>query len=99
MGAFTRYVALLHPVPGVAADESAIRAHVVWLRSLQSVGLLELAGPFVDGSGGMVILRVETAEQAAEIAAADPFVQRGLRRLELRPWELSCEENNHMGMG
>lgn len=99
MSEFTRYVALLHPVPGVTADTAAIRAHVAWLRSLQAAGSLELAGPFADGSGGMVILRAETAVQAEAIARSDPFVQSGLRRLDLRAWELSCEENNHMGMG
>lgn len=99
MSEFTRYVAFLHPVPGRTADIEAIRAHVAWLRSLQAAGALELAGPFADGSGGMVILRAETAAEAETIARSDPFVRSGLRRLELRVWELSCEENNHMGMG
>ena len=99
MGEFTRYVALLHPVPGVTTDIAAIRAHVAWLRSQQVAGSLELAVPFADGSGGMVILRAETAAQAEAMARSDPFVRSGLRRLELRAWDLSCEENNHMGMG
>lgn len=99
MSEFTRYVAFLHPVPGMTADIAAIRAHVAWLRSLQAAGSLELAGPFADGSGGMVILSAETATEAETIARSDPFVRSGLRRLELRVWELSCEENNHMGMG
>ena len=97
--AFTRYVALLHPIPGMTTDIAAIRAHVAWLRSLQAAGSLELAGPFADGSGGMVILRADTAAEAEAIARSDPFVRSGLRRLDLRVWELSCEENNHMGMG
>ncbi|WP_374373427.1 YciI family protein [Tabrizicola sp.] len=97
--AFTRYVALLHPVPGLTADIPAIRAHVAWLRSLQAAGSLELADPFADGSGGMVILRAESAAEAEALARSDPFIRLGLRRLELRVWELSCEGNNHMGMG
>ena len=99
MSEFTRYVALLHPVPGRVTDIAAIRAHVAWLRSLQAAGSLELAGPFADGSGGMVILRAETAAEAETIAGSDPFVRSGLRRLELKVWDLSCEDNNHMGMG
>ena len=66
--AFTRYVALLHPVPGLTADIPAIRAHVAWLRSLQAAGSLDLAGPFADGSGGMVILRAESAAEAVSYA-------------------------------
>ncbi|MGB4826629.1 MAG: YciI family protein [Paracoccaceae bacterium] len=99
MSAFTRYVAFLHPVAGVTTDEVAIRAHVAWLRTLDAAGQLELAGPFGDGSGGMVILRAESEAQARALALADPYVKGGLRRLDLRPWELSCEANNHMGMG
>ncbi len=82
--ACTRCVALLHPVPGVTTDIAAIRAHVARSRSLQAAGSLELAGPFADGSGGMVILCAEAAAEAKAIARTDPFIRLGLRRLELR---------------
>ena len=97
--ACTRCVALLHPVPGVTTDIAAIRAHVARSRSLQAAGSLELAGPFADGSGGMVILCAEAAAEAKAIARTDSFIRLGLRWLELRVRELSCEENNHMGRG
>ena len=66
------------------------------LQALEDAGQLELCGPF-DGGGGMVVLRVDTLEQAEAIAQADPFVARGVRSYRLRAWRLSCAENDHMG--
>jgi uncharacterized protein YciI len=96
----TRYVAVLHlpfPIPALTPED--IRAHVTWLKTLEDQGRLELAGPFADGRGGMVIFRADNLAEAQALAASDPFVERGLRRLELREWYLSRAENRHMGMG
>ncbi len=94
-----RFVVLLHPVPGTERDEPLIRRHVQFLKSITASGELELAGPFVDGEGGMLILKVEYPEQAEEIAQRDPFVTEGTARPEIRAWRLSNEDNNHLGMG
>jgi len=47
----------------------------------------------------MIVLRAASFEEAKQIAADDPFVREGVRSFQVRSWELSCEENNHMGMG
>mgnify|MGYP001600570339 CR=1 FL=1 len=52
-----------------------------------------------DWEGGMVIVKAEDKEQAIAIAKADLFVELGTRRYEGRTWRLSCEENNHLGVG
>lgn len=75
-----------------------VLAHVHHLQALESRGLLVLAGPFEDGSGGLLIIRATDARQAQEVAHADPFVARGLRRVRVRPWDLSCQDNGHMGL-
>ena len=46
-----------------------------------------------------MILKACSSEDAIEIAESDPFVKEGYETHELRKWEISCEENNHMGMG
>ncbi len=94
-----RFVVLLHPVEGRERDEPLIRRHVGFLKQLESAGQLDLAGPFVDGSGGMLVLKVEYPEQAEEIAGRDPFVVEGVARPEIRAWRLSNADNNHLGMG
>jgi flavin reductase (DIM6/NTAB) family NADH-FMN oxidoreductase RutF/uncharacterized protein YciI len=96
---FTRYVILLTPRPGVALTEPLIRAHVAHLRQLDAAGRLVLCGPFGDGSGGMVIIRAGSLDEARAIAAADPFVAAEAEDFTVRPWHLSCDANNHMGFG
>ena len=97
---FRRYVITLVRDPEVRRDDSVVRAHVAFLRELDAQGKLELAGPFEDGRGGMYILRVGSDQEARTIAESDPFVQTGLSKsFEARAWILSCEENNHQGMG
>ena len=95
----TRWVYLLtHQFPSLFTKE-LVRAHVAHLKKLEEQGLLELCGPFPEHGGGIVILRNVTKEQAAEIAEADPFVSSGAETFELRKLEVSCRENNHLGMG
>ena len=96
---YTRYVVHLVRVQEAARDEALVRAHVAYLKGLEARGLLELAGPFADGGGGMLVLRAGSREEAEELVAEDPFVLTGSSRPEVRAWILSCGENNHLGMG
>lgn len=94
---FMRYVILLKPVEPLT--EPLIRAHVAHLRQLDAAGRLVLCGPFEDGTGGMVVIRAGSVEEARAIAMTDPFVASGAETCEVHPWHLSCEANNHMGFG
>ncbi|MEF2967663.1 YciI family protein [Paenibacillus sp. M1] len=94
-----RYVILLSVIPGKEMSEELIRAHVGHLKELDRQGKLVLCGPFTDYRGGMVIIKAAGYEEAKAVAEADPYVQAGVESYELRTWELSCEGNNHMGMG
>ncbi|OIO06249.1 MAG: hypothetical protein AUJ52_12595 [Elusimicrobia bacterium CG1_02_63_36] len=97
-GEFTRFVILLSHA-GKPMTEAVIRAHVAHLKRLNDEGRLVLCGPFKDFKGGMVVVKADSYEEAKAIAEADPFVKEGVETYELRTWELSCRENNHMGMG
>ena len=99
MNDYTRFVILLNTVNGSPATEGLIRAHVAFLRKLDAKGKLVMCGPFTDFKGGMVIVKAANIDDATRIAKRDPFVVEGVRTFEIRTWELSCEENNHMGMG
>jgi len=96
---FTRYVITLTKRPGQRLSEPLIRAHVAHLRQLDAAGRLILCGPFADGQGGMIIVRAGSLAEAEAIAQADPFVTSGTEDYTVRTWHLSCEANNHMGMG
>lgn len=95
----TRYVILLDLIEGVVATPENVKGHIEFLRSLENKGILELAGPFTDFKGGMIIIKANSIDEAKAIAHTDPLVKDKIRSCEVRTWALSCEENNHLGRG
>jgi uncharacterized protein YciI len=74
--------------------ERVAGAHVAWLLKLEADGLVFLSGPLTSGPGvtpgaGIAVLRAGSAAEAAEIAAADPFVTQGLRTFEVFGWRVN----------
>lgn len=62
------------------------------LAHIESSGVVEMAGPFLDGQGQMcgslVILSVETLTQAEAWAAADPYARAGLfESVTIQEWK------------
>ena len=96
---YVRYVILLKPKVEKKLTENIIRKHVEYLKKLDEQGVLILCGPFKEGKGGMLIVNSKSFQEAKSIAEADPFVKNNFETYELRTWELSCKENNHLGMG
>ena len=87
-----RYFVLSH-APGPAWDHSkgffdqpGLRHHLEYMKPIFAAGKIVLGGPFLDDSGGMMILDVATVEEATAIAAADPTVKAGLLVVTVRPW-------------
>ncbi len=96
---YIRYVILLKDDRNKPTTREAVTAHVQHLEVLEKNEQLVLCGPFTNYAGGIVIIKANDMEQAVEIAEKDPFVSGGFRSYEVRELELSCKENNHMGMG
>ncbi|RGP35822.1 YciI family protein [Pseudotabrizicola alkalilacus] len=62
------------------------------LEHIQSSGIVEMAGPFLDAAGGMigslVILTVDSMDQAQAWAEADPYAKAGLfESVAIREWK------------
>jgi uncharacterized protein YciI len=62
------------------------------LEHIQSSGLVEMAGPFLtetgEMAGSLVILMVDTLEQARDWAANDPYAKAGLfQSVDIREWK------------
>jgi len=62
------------------------------LAHIETSGIVEMAGPFLDAQGAMcgslVVLQVETMEQAQAWAAADPYALAGLfDSVEIIEWK------------
>ncbi|MGZ4164890.1 MAG: YciI family protein [Tumebacillaceae bacterium] len=62
--------------------------HLEYLEGLEQQGKIFARGPFVDGSGGMVVYIAESMEEAVQLAKQDPYVANGVRELELHEWKI-----------
>jgi uncharacterized protein len=89
---------LVWSVPLAGTDQQAIdehaEKHVAWLLGLEADGVLFLSGPLLSGPGtgpgsGVTVIRADDHDAARAIAAADPFVQAGLRTFTLHRWRLN----------
>lgn len=67
-------------------DQPGIDAHVTYMRGFLARGQLAEGGPFLDDTGGIMILDVRSLQDARRIAAGDPTVRAGLLRVSVHPW-------------
>jgi uncharacterized protein len=63
-----------------------LQEHGRYLLGLYSSGLLKIAGPFTDDTGGAVMLEVANEAEAKAIVENDPAVKSDQFLYELRPW-------------
>ena len=89
---------LIWSIPMAGTDQKAIdehaEKHVAWLLGLEADGVLFLSGPLLSGPGtgpgsGVTVIRADDGDAARAIAAADPFVQAGLRTFTVHGWWLN----------
>jgi uncharacterized protein YciI len=88
-----RYVVFHSPGPKWNAglpifDQEGIHEHIAYYRPMLEDGRLVMGGPFLDGAaGGMMIPEAGIGEaEMVAFASADPTVQSGLLKAEVRPW-------------
>jgi uncharacterized protein len=75
-------------------DHSQMRTdnRAAHLAYIAETGVVDLAGPFVSGTGEMngslIVLNVESIEQAQKWAASDPYAKAGLfAQVSLTEWK------------
>jgi uncharacterized protein YciI len=71
--------------------EATLDDHLEWMLGLEEAGQVVASGPLTSGPGvtpgaGLTILRTSTDQEAAALAAQDPFVVKGLRTFEVLGW-------------
>jgi len=63
--------------------------HLTYMQALADEGKVVLAGPVGDGSGALIVLHVDSEEQAEHIIADDPYTASGVGVDHvLRPWNV-----------
>ncbi|HLO03428.1 MAG TPA: YciI family protein [Symbiobacteriaceae bacterium] len=68
-------------------NAEVLPAHFEYLAKLRAAGKIELSGGFADLSGGAVIIRAESLEEAQAIAANDPISKQGTHLLKVYEWK------------
>lgn len=61
--------------------------HLAYLAELRAAGKIELSGGFADLSGGAVIVRADSLEEAQAIAANDPISKMGTHKITVHEWK------------
>jgi uncharacterized protein YciI len=81
------FVIIGHDGPEGATVRPKVReAHLANLRTLKA-DKLKLAGPFTDGSGSLIIVDMDSEEEAIAFAKSDPYVTSGVfASVEVRPF-------------
>jgi uncharacterized protein YciI len=64
-------------IPGKSVSEQPLSKHGRYLQELMDKGALQLAGPFLDDSGGFILLNAADESEARRIVAHDPGVTAG----------------------
>lgn len=75
-------------VAGKPLAEQPLKEHGRYMIELYGKGTLKLAGPFLDDSGGAMVMEAEGEADAKALVAADPAVKGGVMLADLRPWRL-----------
>jgi uncharacterized protein YciI len=85
------YLVLYKRGPAWVGDtmaEQKLDAHGKYMLDLYEKGALKFAGPFLDDSGGAVVLEAADEASAKALVADDPAVKQGTFVSEIRPWSL-----------
>jgi uncharacterized protein YciI len=84
------YVAFSYPVAPVDEIVPHIPEHLRYMMEFED--RVFLSGPFITEGQivgeGMTVLYANSKEEASEFMRSEPFIRRGLRRFEIKLWEL-----------
>jgi uncharacterized protein YciI len=86
-----KYFLILHKpgpawVDGQGFQDQDLRKHGAYIHRQYQSGVVIEGGPFLDHTGGMAIIKVETTAQAEAFIREDPAVKTGVFVAELHPW-------------
>lgn len=74
-------------VQGVSfREQPGVMEHVQYMASFIESRKLVIGGPFLDNTGGMMVMQADTQEEAERIANADPTVVNKLLKVTVKPW-------------
>ncbi len=75
-----------HPTP---FEDQVMEAHYEYLKQAVQRGAVLLAGPCLDETFGVVVIRAESEEAARDFMLNDPSVSSNIMMAELHPFKIS----------
>lgn len=85
------YVTILEMVDKDKDDE-ILEEHIGYLNQKLEEGILIAKGPFTDHSGGLMIYKADSIEEARKLIEADPAVRDKTRKIGLlKEWKSTIE--------
>lgn len=84
------YAAIMKTIDSVK-DKEVLDIHIKYLEKYIEEGKIYAKGPFTDHSGGLVIYKVSSLEEARQIADNDPAILHKSRTYELKEWRSNIE--------
>lgn len=85
------YVAILETIDK-EKDKEILAVHKEYLQKYIDEGKIFAKGPFTDHSGGLIIYKAGSFEEAKELAENDPVVKENSRLLTLKEWKSTLSE-------
>lgn len=87
------YYVMFREVVDTSRISAAVLDHYHWIIGLEKEGRVFASGPLFEADGsqgvGMTVFRAGSAEEAAALAAGDPFCTTGAVRFSIRRWQLN----------
>ena len=84
------YAAILETIDS-KKDNEILDVHKAYLQKLIDEGKIFAKGPFTDHSGGLVIYKADSYEEAKRMAENDPAILEKSRKLTLKEWRSNIE--------
>jgi uncharacterized protein len=89
------YLIFLHSIPERPLSPDVVELHAAHLAELDDSGKLVMAGPLVERTGGLIVLRIGSVAEAIAIAEEDPLVRGAYQTYELGTWLMSNRQNEY----
>ncbi|MBP1970706.1 uncharacterized protein YciI [Virgibacillus natechei] len=87
-----KYFAVLLPMKDEEKSKEYRADHLAYLETKAKEGNIFAKGRFSDGSGGLIIYKAESLEEAENMAKQDPYVTSNARDLEVHEWTMTIED-------
>ena len=84
------YVAILKTLDA-KKDAEVLDEHKAYLQKYIDMGKIYAKGPFTDHSGGLVIYKVDSIDEAREIIEKDPVIRENSREYLLKEWRSNID--------